>query len=73
MAAGEDGNEDLVQHVLLANDGLAHLVAPETLSAETLWSAIDTALGNLTPLPRKLDLDGRNVIASELAKLASAV
>lgn len=52
---------------------LAHMVAPETLSAETLWNAIDAELGNSTPLPRKLDLDGRNVIASELAKLASAV
>lgn len=52
-----------------ADIGLAQMVPPETLSPETLWDAINAELSNTTPLPRSLNLDGANTIASALAQL----
>jgi predicted glycosyltransferase len=56
-----------------ANLGLAQMVAPESLSAETLWAAIDAELRNREPLPRSLNLDGAKTIAAALAQLPVSV
>ncbi|MFN8663290.1 MAG: glycosyltransferase [Thermomicrobiales bacterium] len=53
--------------------GLAHMVAPEMLSTETLWAAIDAELASTSPPPRSLNLDGVRTIASELAQLPVSV
>lgn len=56
-----------------ASLGLAQIVAPETLGPDTLWDAIEAELLNADPLPRSLNLDGVNAIASTLAQLAVSV
>jgi predicted glycosyltransferase len=56
-----------------AGIGLAQMVSPETLSAETLWEAITTELQNTVSPPRSLNLDGVNTIASALAQLPVSV
>lgn len=56
-----------------ARIGLAQVVLSELLSPETLWDAIEAELRNTAPLPRSLNLDGANTIASALAQLPVSV
>jgi predicted glycosyltransferase len=53
--------------------GLAHVVAPETLSAATLWAAIDSELESSASPPAILNFDGVTTIASALARLPVSV
>jgi predicted glycosyltransferase len=53
--------------------GLAHMVAPETLSPATLWAAIDTELANTSSPPPILNFNGVSTIASALARLPVSV
>lgn len=56
-----------------AGIGLAQLVPPQTLSPESLWSAIDDELLNTTPRTHSLNMDGVSTIASALAQLQCCV
>ena len=56
-----------------ARIGLARVVLSELLSPETLWDAIEAELRNTAPLPRSLNLDGANMIATALAQLPVSV
>ena len=53
--------------------GLVQMVSPETLSAATLWAAIDAEIDRSAPLPYSLNLDGVTTIASALARLPVSV
>ena len=53
--------------------GLAQMVAPESLSAATLWAAIDTELERSDTFSQSLNLDGASTIASALAHLPVGV
>ena len=56
-----------------AKRGLAQMVSPESLSAATLWAAIDAELQRSAPLSKSLNLDGVTTIASALAHLPISV
>jgi len=56
-----------------ARRGLAQMVSPESLSAATLWAAIDAELERSVSVPNSLNLDGVTTIASALADLPVSV
>lgn len=53
--------------------GLAQMVSHDSLSAATLWAAIDIELGRGASLTHSLNLDGATTIASALAHLPVSV